>query len=358
MSYKIKIIILLFSLVLGIASEGRTQSGVRFDSETGNYIIQYPSYDTGDTITVIYEPPTKIKPNVKAMVKFNEGGGCYIYNYEVFNGTESIQRISDFEVEYLAALPCSVGNLDTPLQRRLEDLAEDIGGAEYLYLVQPPPVSDVTSPDEGWHTGYYRFAPVWRWSDSDYDRIVNNTLGIGQGESLSGFSFKSKGLPAIVKCYFRGFVRYYVEDDYEDVQEGDDRGDYWTSCLVFPEEPPQEIEDTLDPLIRFPNDTVKGKTIGPGKIPEIFEPLPFLDNLVSLKEQAYSLGWIDNKGILNSLDQKLEAAKKNIEKGKVDTAKNILGAFINEVEAQKGKHLSSEAYALLKFNAQYLIENL
>lgn len=32
------------------------------------------------------------------------------------------------------------------------------------------------------------------------------------------------------------------------------------------------------------------------------------------------------------------------------TVKNILNAFINDVEAQAGKHLTSEAYALLKFN--------
>lgn len=346
--YKRRIIILLFSLVVGMASEGRSQNGVRFDPETGNYLIQYLSYETEDTVTVIYEPPTKIKPTVKATVGFNDKRDCYVYNYEVSNDRESIQRLSDFGVEYFATLPCSVESTDTPLQKRLLDI-----GIEYFV-----PVSDVTSPGEGWGGYHHRFERVWEWADTDYDRVVNNTVGIGQGESLAGFSFKSKGLPAIVECYFQGFVRYYVEDDYEDVQEGDDRGDYWTSCLVFPEEPPQEIEDALDPLVRFPNDTVRKKTVGPGEIPEVFEPLSFLDNLISLKEQAYSLGWIDNKGILNSLNQKLEAVRKNIQNGKIKTAKNILGAFINEVEAQKEKHLSSEAYALLKFNAQYLRENL
>lgn len=39
-------------------------------------------------------------------------------------------------------------------------------------------------------------------------------------------------------------------------------------------------------------------------------------------------------------------------------AKNILDASLNEVEAQNGKHLTSEAYALLKYNVQYLVERL
>jgi hypothetical protein len=64
---------------------------------------------------------------------------------------------------------------------------------------------------------------------------------------------------------------------------------------------------------------------------------------------------------------KLDNAKKKLAEGSPGATKNILRAFINEVEAQgcatyencpPGKHLTSEAYALLKFNAQYLIDNL
>ncbi|MDZ7262124.1 MAG: hypothetical protein ONB05_08475, partial [candidate division KSB1 bacterium] len=69
-------------------------------------------------------------------------------------------------------------------------------------------------------------------------------------------------------------------------------------------------------------------------------------------------GWIDNQGIANSLDAKLDNAKKQLEKGKTKTAINVLQAFVNEVEAQKDKHLTSEAYALLKYNAEYLIKKL
>lgn len=36
----------------------------------------------------------------------------------------------------------------------------------------------------------------------------------------------------------------------------------------------------------------------------------------------------------------------------------MLNAFINELEAQKEKHLNIEEYVLLKYNAEYLIEKL
>lgn len=83
-----------------------------------------------------------------------------------------------------------------------------------------------------------------------------------------------------------------------------------------------------------------------------------IDMLISDVNTAYEKGWIDNRGIANSLDKKLENAKKQLEKGKTNTAVSILNAFVNEVEAQKDKHLTSEAYALLKYNAEYLLTKL
>jgi hypothetical protein len=103
---------------------------------------------------------------------------------------------------------------------------------------------------------------------------------------------------------------------------------------------------------------VQGSTIGPKDPPSPFVSLGFLDTIISYKHQAFSLGWIDNQGIVNSLDAKLDNAKKHLEKGKTTPAINVLQAFVNEVEAQKDKHVTSEAYALLKYNAEYLIAKL
>ena len=83
--------------------------------------------------------------------------------------------------------------------------------------------------------------------------------------------------------------------------------------------------------------------------------------------QAKSQGWIEDAQIKRSLQAKLDAAKKKYQSGNTKAGANILKAFINEVEAQgcqsndkcpKGKSLSPEAYALLKYNAQSLIDTL
>jgi hypothetical protein len=93
--------------------------------------------------------------------------------------------------------------------------------------------------------------------------------------------------------------------------------------------------------------------------PTTFAPLIFLDTLISYKHQAFALGWIADSGILTSLDQKLEAARPQIMNDR-PSVKNILESFVNELEAlnTQGNQITSEAYALLKFNAQYLISKL
>ncbi|MFC1760799.1 nitrous oxide reductase family maturation protein NosD [Planctomycetota bacterium] len=51
---------------------------------------------------------------------------------------------------------------------------------------------------------------------------------------------------------------------------------------------------------------------------------------------------IEHKGTANSLKAKLDAAVKQLEKGNEKAAINILKAFINEVEAQKGKKIDAD----------------
>lgn len=74
--------------------------------------------------------------------------------------------------------------------------------------------------------------------------------------------------------------------------------------------------------------------------------------------ESLELGWIANRGILQSLQAKLDNAERQLQRGNTPTALNVLRAFMNEVEALPENQLSSEAYALLKYNAEYLIQQL
>jgi len=155
------------------------------------------------------------------------------------------------------------------------------------------------------------------------------------GESRGGFSFESPSPPGIVDYYAEGYH----------------------NPPSFPEGMAPDSIPGYDDLTPY-GPGIVGKTVGPVLPPDPFIAAEFLDTLASYKHQAFALGWITNKGILNSLDQKLDNVRKQLGRDNTNTAKNILNAFIKEVEAQKDKHLTSEAYALLKYNAEYLIEKL
>jgi len=92
---------------------------------------------------------------------------------------------------------------------------------------------------------------------------------------------------------------------------------------------------------------------------EPWSPFPrTIDKLKIEIENCWADGEIDNQGIVTSLLAELNAAQKLIDDGKIDQAKNILEAFINEVEAQSGRHITLEAADILIESAEYILSHL
>jgi hypothetical protein len=71
-----------------------------------------------------------------------------------------------------------------------------------------------------------------------------------------------------------------------------------------------------------------------------------------------ALGWIDNKGIAKALSSNINLAWNAAAGGDKKTAENILKDFINQVNAQTGKHLSGVAPQLLLADANCLLGQL
>ncbi len=167
-----------------------------------------------------------------------------------------------------------------------------------------------------------------------------NEALIQPGVSLSGFGVKARSLPAIKRFFVEGFTQ-------NDIPDGE-----------FSEE---ELHGEVGELVDFFNNTFSGHTLGPDAIPEVITPEALIERLIALKHQAASLDWFFGPGaagIVKSLDAKLNAAKDSAGRGNKAAAANQLGAFINELNAQKGKHLNDNAYFLLKPNAQFIIGKL
>jgi hypothetical protein len=128
--------------------------------------------------------------------------------------------------------------------------------------------------------------------------------------------------------------------------------------LSFPDEPPRKIEDLLKPLKKFPNNTVKRKTIGPKDTPDPFTAKAFMDLIMIYLSQSDSLGWIKTKETFNKYNFTFEKAKTRLEQNDNPASIAILDSVLTNVEAEKDNTLTSEAYALIKYNTEYLKDQL
>ena len=233
--------IVLFSLCIMTHNLvfSQVESSITYDPQTGNYIIEYQGYI--DTVSTIirrtFEPSTKIDPSVKVNVVSKDLD--YQYNYKVYNGITSTQRLQDFDLDVLTN------------------------------------IHSVEQPDQYWKFDNYSYIPIAGWFNSKDPSGLNHPLnGIAPGSSEDGFSFVSNGLPAIIKAYFRGKPKIY---------------------LTFPDEPPSEIEDSLSKLEKFSNNTVSRFTIGPKNPMAAFMGDDFLDTLINYNNRSFDLNWIKNQ---------------------------------------------------------------
>jgi len=79
---------------------------------------------------------------------------------------------------------------------------------------------------------------------------------------------------------------------------------------------------------------------------------PKVQNLIADLEEFYADGEIKKSGVYNSLLTKLTGALTDLDRGKPKTAINKLEAFINEVKAQSGKQITSDAAFSLLMDAE------
>ena len=114
----------------------------------------------------------------------------------------------------------------------------------------------------------------------------------------------------------------------------------------------------------FPNDhfifnnSFKGVTIC-GTYPlDPFIPLDFLDTLLTYNTRSFELGWITNQSTTAKYDSLLIAAKTQLQQNNNNTAKTTLQTVLQQVDIDSTNNLTSEAYALLRYNTEYLINQI
>jgi len=155
--------------------------------------------------------------------------------------------------------------------------------------------------------------PVW-----DYPNAF-----IQQGYEMGGYSFTSSGLPTITNIYIQG---YNTDPDLD--SEKMKSNSFITNTLAASNPP--------IPLI----------------------PLDFLDTLLNYNNRSFELGWITNQTTADKYDSLFTSAKTQLQQNNNNAAKTTLQTVLQQVDVDSTNNLTSEAYALLRYNTDYLINQI
>lgn len=263
---------------------------------------------------------------IESSVTMNATGKLFTYSYRITNPLVNDTSVAGFEI-FIGRDP--VTDQDTP-SAGLTQCPRFLKAASASANSKTPLVQVGSLAPEGWLCGYARIADypsgAFAWGGS------SKTL-LKPGSTLKGAALTSYAPPGIRDILVDAAI------DYDQL--------------------PEEYTENID-LTKALTKKVNwlGKTVGPKAPPKIFNASAFSDYLRTLTTEAVAQKWIRDQGILKSLEAKLEQIAKKTAAGDYPAARNILNAFLSEVDAQKDKHLSSEAYALLYFNGKYLLGNL
>ncbi len=194
----------------------------------------------------------------------------------------------------------------------------DVYGYDVLYNVIENYYSNVKTIAKNWY------------GDDRKNSVTWDGYPIRPGKSLSGFSYSAKGSPTIGEAYLRGYNYSLYPGDYENNTEVDD---YLRNSVIV-------------------------KTIA-AKLPATpFNPQKFLDSLINYNNQSQQLNWIKNTPILNKYDSLFTSAKTQLQQNNIAGVKTTLNQVLQDVDVDSTSNLTSEAYALIKYNTEYLLNNL
>lgn len=102
----------------------------------------------------------------------------------------------------------------------------------------------------------------------------------------------------------------------------------------------------------------KGVTISSTHPPNPFDPLDYIDTLLNYNALSLELGWITNQITADKYDSLFTTAKTQLQQNNNNAAKTTLQTVLQKVDIDSTNNLTSEAYALLRYNTEYLIEHL
>jgi len=276
-------------------AQSRDDITLTFREDRQYYVIKY--WDDVDSAFVngTFLIGNQIIPKISASINFIEESDRYEYSYELLNQINSPKPI-------------------------------------YLFKISISTFVEAKSPNKDWVTGY-----LPRENSISWAKVGGDIPGIISGDSLKFFQLLHENLPKIGPVQLSNYA--------------------WSS---FPNEGPTGKAFQIVDSLRKNNSSVKLNTIIPNEdIGMISSLTSFTDTLEIYRTRSCEeLGWANDPAVCSRLEEDLNQVRSNLAAGDSLAAAGALSEFINLVESEKEASLSSEGYALLFFNGQYLWERL
>ena len=151
-------------------------------------------------------------------------------------------------------------------------------------------------------------------------------------------SFSSPGLPSIMTYYAQSFALPLNEDEMDSLHELG-----YTDKQILP---------------KWEDNSYKNLTVAPNTSLLKLLPLTFLDTLISYTTQSRTLGWITNQATADKYFNWLATTKTLLQAGHNNSARDTLQTIIANTISDSTNNIASEAYALLRFNTEYLLHKI
>jgi len=266
---------------------------------------------------------------VVAHATMDKSHQMYFYTYDLHNDSANRGNIETFQLDISRDSLSS--DIDTiGLRFAGSDYFENDFRGSYPKLASRIVPIGFSSLPSGWQ-------PIW----GIYPEVSLNLYDkqFEPGSTVNGLTLMSKGLPAI-----RSFV---VIPDFELDEFFPNQDDTASAKIDVP--PIDSVREAIN---------YRGRSIGPSAPPKLFVPAVFLDTISSYISQCHTLNWIKDHNSADRYHDYFASAQLKLRSNNVSDASSILNGVLLQVNADSASNLTSEAYALIRFNTEYLIAHL
>jgi hypothetical protein len=104
--------------------------------------------------------------------------------------------------------------------------------------------------------------------------------------------------------------------------------------------------------------SVRNYTIGPSKKILHINSITLLDTILGYVYHSFQLNWISKEFTSDKYTSLFTAAKTQLQQNNISAVKKTLKTVLTELDKDSTNSITSEAYALLRYNTEYLLEHL